>query len=68
MRRLVAFLLLAVVLVTSCTVYTRPAPPPRRAELRGAKPCTGAVWVNGHWRWEGKRVGYRWVAGHWDCR
>lgn len=67
MRLFGMMLLLSGFLMTSCAVYTRPAPPPSRAELRGSRPCAKADWVSGHWRWEGKRIGYRWVPGHWRC-
>ena len=33
--------------------YARPVPPPRR----------GRVWVEGHYRWNGRR--YVWEEGHW---
>ena len=38
------------------------APPPLRMEAMPA-PRPDAVWVRGHWRWDGR--GYVWVNGHW---
>ena len=67
MRMATVLLLLSSLLMIGCAVYTRPAPPPGRAEIRKARPCQDASWKSGHWRWEGKRIGYRWVPGHWRC-
>ncbi len=60
-------LLFGALLLQSCAIYSRPSPPPSRAEIRVAAPCPGAQWASGNWRWEGKRKGYRWVPGHWRC-
>lgn len=42
------------------------APPPPRARVvvsaRPVAPYQGAVWVNGHWQWNGAQ--YVWVDGH----
>ncbi|MBN1825242.1 MAG: YXWGXW repeat-containing protein [Candidatus Eisenbacteria bacterium] len=67
--RWIACLLLALTLGSAgCAVYTRPIPPPARLEVRPAGPrCPGAVWVSGHWKWQGRRSGYNWISGHWRC-
>ncbi len=67
MRLATVALVLLGLMTASCAVYTRPAPPPARVEVRGGPPCPGANWVKGHWKWEGRRIGYRWVPGHWRC-
>jgi|Deesub1362B_J571_1020462.scaffolds.fasta_scaffold15770_2 hypothetical protein len=58
-------------------VYVRKAPPPARVEVRPPKPFPNAVWIAGHWHWNGvtfvwisgrwvkPRPGYVWVPGHW---
>ena len=38
-----------------------PPPPPRYSHRPGAR--KGHVWMEGHWRWEGRRQ--VWVPGHW---
>lgn len=37
-------------------------PPPPRVEYRPVLPPYPAVWVPGHWRWNGYR--YVWIRGH----
>ncbi|MBM3320670.1 MAG: YXWGXW repeat-containing protein [Candidatus Eisenbacteria bacterium] len=66
--RLAITIVVLSILSAGCAVYTRPAPPSARVELRAAAPCHGGRRVAGHWRWEGKRIGYRWIPGHWTCR
>lgn len=39
------------------------APPPPQAEVIGAPPVVGYVWVGGYWNWVGER--HVWVGGHW---
>ncbi len=39
-----------------------PPPPPPLVEYRPAPPFRRAVWVPGHWRYNGYR--YVWVRGH----
>ena len=41
---------------------SEPPPPLREDDARGTKPDPDAVWVSGHWSWEGSWV---WVAGAW---
>ena len=50
----------------SRVVYVRVAPPPPRREVRPPRPHARAVWIAGHWRWNGRR--YVWVAGYWELR
>ena len=47
-------------------VYVQKAPPKARTEVRPKKPNKKAVWVPGHWQWNGRK--YVWKAGHWDVR
>jgi hypothetical protein len=44
------------------TVYQAP-PPPRQVVVQQRAPSQGAVWVNGHWQWNGYQ--YIWVDGYW---
>jgi hypothetical protein len=44
------------------TVYTAP-PPPRQVTVQQRPPQSGAVWVNGHWEWNGSQ--HIWVDGYW---
>ena len=47
------------------TVYVQSAPPPppqARVSVRPAAPYGGAVWVEGHYQWNGNQ--YVWVSGH----
>src|SRR5690606_8432808 len=46
-------------------VRTAP-PPPRRVAARPRAPRYDAVWVEGHWTWNGAR--YVWTAGRWERR
>ena len=60
------YLITAIVLIpvlSSCATYVRPAPPPLQAEVVGASPYPGAVWIGGFWTW--RDGGYVWVPGHW---
>ncbi len=41
---------------------TEPPPPLREDDARGTKPDPDAVWVTGHWDWQGSWV---WVPGAW---
>ena len=68
MRWIFCCLLVLILGSLGCAVYTRPAPPPSKLEIRTSGPrCPGKVWVNGHWKWSGRRSGYRWISGHWRC-
>jgi hypothetical protein len=69
MKRIVSIVstvLIASVLSLGCagTAYVRTAPPAPKVETRPAKPGPKAVWIDGHWKWNGKR--YVWQAGHWE--
>ncbi|MBX3275933.1 MAG: hypothetical protein KF729_37100 [Sandaracinaceae bacterium] len=44
------------------TVYVQSAPPPARVSVRPMAPYAGAVWVDGHYEWDGYQ--YVWVDGH----
>ena len=67
-----AFLALPVVTTTPVTAAQvsisvgGPAygPPPPRWDNRPNRPWRNAVWVDGHWKWTGKR--YVWVSGRWE--
>lgn len=43
-------------------VERQPAPPPLIVETVPVRPRYAAVWVPGHWRWNGRR--YVWIRGH----
>jgi len=45
-------------------VYVQKAPPKPKVEKRLKRPNKKAVWVPGHWKWNGRK--YVWKAGHWD--
>ena len=47
-------------------VYVQKAPPKVRTEVRTKRPGKNAIWVPGHWQWNGRK--YVWKAGHWDKR
>lgn len=47
-------------------VYVQKAPPKARTEVRPKKPDKNAVWIPGHWQWNGRE--YVWEAGHWETR
>lgn len=48
---------------TPVVVYRNAPPPPALiVETRPALPRYRAVWVPGHWRWNGRR--YIWARGH----
>jgi hypothetical protein len=59
-------LVIAVCLSFGCarTVVVRSAPPEPRMETRPAAPNARAVWIDGHWKWNGRR--YVWQSGHWE--
>jgi hypothetical protein len=61
----------------AATVYAPGPPPPSKVEVKPAKPNAKAVWVSGHWKWNGNtyvwKSGYwatkpkgHWVPGHWE--
>lgn len=58
-------ILAATGILVGCTTYVQPPPPAPKVEVRPAKPHNHAVWTPGHWKWKGKRQGYRWIPGHW---
>ncbi len=45
------------------TVVVRQAPPAPKVEVKPARPGKKAVWIGGHWKWNGHR--YVWSNGHW---
>ncbi len=47
-------------------VYVQEPPPPVKVEVKPPKPAPHAVWIPGHWKWNGRR--YVWVPGHWELR
>jgi hypothetical protein len=49
----------------SATVAPYP-PPPDRAEIPPRAPSTDALWLGGHWTWNGTK--YAWIAGHYTAR
>ncbi len=59
---------LLVPVLGGCASAPPPPPPPRRVEVKPAKPGPNFVWVEGHWKWKGRRRGHVWVPGHWRRR
>ncbi len=47
-------------------VYVQKAPPKPKTEVRTKRPNKKAVWVPGHWQWNGRK--YAWKKGHWNAR
>ena len=47
-------------------VYIKKAPPKPKVEVRSKKPNKKAIWVPGHWQWNGRK--YVWKSGHWGVR
>jgi hypothetical protein len=62
LRRLALLLPLVLSFTSGCYVAARPAEPAPVREARPA-PRAGWIWVDGHWRWNGRR--YVWIRGHW---
>ena len=46
-------------------IGVRIGPPPPRREVIVVRPTVNAVWVNGHWIWNGRLGKYVWVKGSW---
>jgi hypothetical protein len=72
LKAAIAAIVLAAVTLGGCVVTARPAyvgdtvmvaPPPPQAEVFGAAPAPGYIWMGGYWGWAGGR--HVWVAGHW---
>lgn len=40
------------------------APPPEQVEVVGVAPYPGAIWIRGHWLWNG--AAHVWMRGHWE--
>jgi hypothetical protein len=47
---------------TGYVVYE--SPPAPRVSVRPAEPYQGAVWVAGHWQWDGAQ--WVWADGYWE--
>ncbi len=62
--KLIVGLALVLMACASRTVYVQTEPPPVRVEVAGPLPARNAVWIPGHWSWEGRQ--HVWVAGYWD--
>jgi len=45
-------------------VYDAPPPPRTTVSVRPAAPIQGAIWVEGHWQWNG--ASYIWIDGFWE--
>lgn len=56
------------ILLISCSsgAYVSEAPPPPQAEVKPPAPTVTAVWLDGHWQWNGNR--YIWNAGRWETK
>ena len=46
-------------------VHVQKAPPKPRTEVRPQKPNPKAVWIPGHWKWNGNK--YVWESGRWEA-
>ena len=57
-------ILLAFLLGCAGTVYIPDAPPPPKSEVKSARPGPNAMWIDGHWKWNGHK--YVWMPGHWE--
>lgn len=44
-------------------IVVKKQPPAVKIELKPAKPFANAIWVPGHWNWNGNN--FVWVKGHW---
>jgi hypothetical protein len=57
----------ATLLLNGCatTAYVKADPPAPRHEVIGPKPHPNAIWLGGHWAWNGRE--YNWIAGRWEA-
>jgi len=46
------------------TVYVPAAPPEAKTEICPPAPEPHAIWIAGHWKWQGNM--YVWETGHWE--
>ena len=62
----VGIVALLILFVYNCAgfVYVSKAPPPAKSEIKPPPPHKTAVWIDGHWGWNGHK--YIWVKGHWE--
>ncbi len=58
--------IILIAFVYSCAgvVYIPEPPPPLKTEIKTAKPGPNAVWIDGHWKWNGHK--YVWKPGYWE--
>ncbi|MEE9207010.1 MAG: hypothetical protein V3U67_01350 [Gemmatimonadota bacterium] len=47
-------------------VYVQTAPPAPRHDVRPHRPVAKAVWIPGHYHWNGRN--YVWMGGHWNVK
>ncbi|MCK4858569.1 MAG: YXWGXW repeat-containing protein [candidate division Zixibacteria bacterium] len=46
------------------TIYVIKAPPALKVDVKPSAPSVTAVWIDGHWKWNGQE--FVWVGGHWE--
>ena len=51
---------------SNSVVYVRTAPPAVRHDARPPRPVAKAVWIPGHYNWNGRK--YTWIGGHWNVK
>lgn len=62
---LLALAVVSILGTSGCTrtVYVQTDPPAPQDEVRPTAPDPQAVWISGHWGWNGRR--WDWKPGHW---
>ncbi len=61
---LVILMLLAFVYSCAGPIYVVKPPPAAKVEMKPPPPNAKAVWIDGHWAWDGHQ--YVWINGHWE--
>ena len=63
-RSLIGLIFAGLLAGCTSTVYVPSPPPAARVEVKSSRPGPNYVWIDGHWKWNGRR--YAWVDGHWN--
>jgi hypothetical protein len=56
-------MILALIIGCAATVYAPGPPPTPKVEVKSHPPGPKAVWIPGHWNWDGDT--WTWISGHW---